>query len=328
MVSMLKGTATVIGLFIAALLILAFGIGLLAISVAFYVLGPFLILLTAFGVLALPAARFVPLIGARRPQAAAMPVSASEPIGAPQHQTGGITMRVVKARMGPVDWGFLAGVAVLVAAEVAAALGGLGPFFGVVALGYFLVLALAYIMYRYTLSVRTARARAPAAAYGVSDAERRKLREVDIFAELSDAQIDRVVSLGRRARIAAGQELGEAGQLGHSLFIIMDGNAQLSAESAIGEITVRIAGPGESFPLAALIGSGSLITSVKAMTDMEAIEIPRAALLGLFARDAEIGMRIYAAIAETLGNRYDRTLAHLTSSAERALKRADFWANV
>ncbi len=328
MVSMLKGTATLIGMFIAALLILAFGMGLLALSLAFFALGPLLILLTAFGVLALPAARFVPLPGARRPEAAAMPASVSEPIDAPQYDAGGIAMRAVKARMGPADWGFLAGVAVLVSAEVAAALGGLGAFFGIVMLGYFLVLSLAYLMYRYAQSARTAQARAPAARYAASDAERRKLREVDIFAELSDAQIDRVVSLGRRARIAAGQELGEAGQLGHSLFIIMDGSAQLSAESAIGEITVRIAGPGESFPLATLIGSGSLITSVNAMTDMEAIEIPRSALLRLFAQDTEIGMRIYEAIAETLGNRYDRTLAHLTSSAERALKRADFWANV
>ena len=108
----------------------------------------------------------------------------------------------------------------------------------------------------------------------------------------------------------------------------MEGMAQLTADSAIGDITVRVAGPGESFPLATLIGSGVLITSAKAMTDMFVFSIPTDGLRGLFSENPELGMKVYAAIAEVLGNRYGRTLAHLTTNAEQALKEADFFANV
>ena len=77
------------------------------------------------------------------------------------------------------------------------------------------------------------------------------LREIDIFRHLSAAQIERVASIGRYLDVPAGKVLAEAGEPGNVLLVIMEGQAQLTAHSAIGEITVRIAGPGESFPLAA-----------------------------------------------------------------------------
>jgi CRP-like cAMP-binding protein len=127
---------------------------------------------------------------------------------------------------------------------------------------------------------------------------------------------------------SAGQVLGKAGEPGAHLFILMEGKAQLTAPSAIGEITVRIAGPGESFPLATLTGPGTLITTITALTDARLLAIPRADLLALWRKDPTVGMRMYAAIAEVLANRYRSTLAHLTTSAERALQAAGFWANV
>ena len=60
---------------------------------------------------------------------------------------------------------------------------------------------------------------------------------------------------------------------------------------------------------------------------MELLVIPRA-LLALFDNDSDIGMRMYASIAEVLAARYGRTLAHLTANAEAALQEADFFANV
>lgn len=154
------------------------------------------------------------------------------------------------------------------------------------------------------------------------------LKDVDIFKGLTDEQIERVAALGDPVRVSAGQALGRAGELGDRLFIITEGKAELSAHSSVGEITVRTAGPGESFPLAALVGSGILITSVEAMTDMDLLAIPSLRLRKLCLDEPEIGMRLYAAIAEVLGQRYSRTLARLTASAERVLKEADFFANV
>lgn len=158
--------------------------------------------------------------------------------------------------------------------------------------------------------------------------KRRTLKEVDVLRGLSDEQIDNVASYARMSRAAAGELLAKAGELGEQLFIIIQGEAQLSAQSALGEITVRIAGHGESFPLAALVGSGILITSAKALTDMELLAIPRPGLLALCSQNPEIGLRIYANTANVFANRYIQTLAHLTFIVERATKDADFLANI
>jgi nucleotide-binding universal stress UspA family protein len=155
------------------------------------------------------------------------------------------------------------------------------------------------------------------------------LRETDIFRSLSQEQIDQVASLAERSRVPAGRALARAGEVGERLFIIISGDAQLSANSAVGAVTVRIAGSGESFPLAALVGLGTLITSAESLTDMELLAIPRASLTGLCAAEPEIGTRVYSAIAEVFANRYSKTLAHLSISfQERVLPSADFLANV
>ena len=157
---------------------------------------------------------------------------------------------------------------------------------------------------------------------------RSPLTEVDIFSDLTYEQIERVTSLGTWMTVSTGKTLGRAGDPGDQLFIIVEGQAELSASSAVGDITVRIAGPGESFPLASLIGPRKLITSATAMTDMKLLAVPSYRLLTLCSEETDIGMRIYATIADVLATRYSRTLAHLTESAERALKDADFFANV
>jgi CRP-like cAMP-binding protein/nucleotide-binding universal stress UspA family protein len=170
----------------------------------------------------------------------------------------------------------------------------------------------------------------PSAASGGEELTLRKrvLKDADAFKGLTDEQLGKVASLARRTNVAAGEALGTADQPGGQMYVVVQGDAQLSAHSGVGEITVRIAGPGESFPLAALAGAGTLITSAKALTDMELLAVPRAGILALCSEDPELGMRIYANIANAFVNRYRKTLAQLTALEERALKDADFLANV
>ena len=158
--------------------------------------------------------------------------------------------------------------------------------------------------------------------------EKGTLKEVDIFGDLTHEQIERVSSLGQQVEVPEGRMLGRAGEPGDQLYVILQGQAELSAGSTVGDITVRIAGPGESFPLASLIGSRKLITSVVAMTDMRLLAIPSDQLLSLCSEDTDIGMRIFATIADLLGTRYGKTLAHFTDRAETALKDPEFFANV
>ena len=155
------------------------------------------------------------------------------------------------------------------------------------------------------------------------DGDDRVFRQIDAFGDLSAEQIEKVVALGTRRSVQAGAMLGTGGELGESMFVILEGEAHLTTHSEIGEISVRIARPGEAFPLAALLGSGTLITSGEALTDMEVLAIPRSELLMLCSREPEIGMRIYAAVGRLFSNRYAETLTHLTISAARELQLGD-----
>ena len=84
---------------------------------------------------------------------------------------------------------------------------------------------------------------------------------------------------------------------------------------------------GGSFPLASLIGSHRLITSAVAMTDMKLLALPSDLLLTLCSEDTDIGMRMYATIADVLGTRYSRTFAHFTDRVEKVLKDPEFFAD-
>ena len=143
---------------------------------------------------------------------------------------------------------------------------------------------------------------------------------VDLFRGMSAQQIERVVGLGRRIQVSAGEKQGSGGEVAESLFLILSGEASLSAHSDIGEITVRIAGSGESFPLASLLESGTMITTAEAVTDLELLAILRSDLMALCTREPEIGMRIYSNVAQLFANRYRATLTQLALSAEREMR--------
>ena len=144
---------------------------------------------------------------------------------------------------------------------------------------------------------------------------------VDVFARLTREQIGAVVAFGNRVSVSEGETLGAGGEAGQNLFIIQSGEAQLTAQSEIGQIAVRLAGPGESFPQAVLLGEGTLITAGSALSDMTLLQIPRARLLDLCTQDAAIGRGIYAATAQLFANRYSRTLTQLGMSATREMQR-------
>ena len=146
------------------------------------------------------------------------------------------------------------------------------------------------------------------------------LRGVEVFKALSDEQMEMLAGLADIARFQSQDVLGTSGDLGDFLFIIRLGELRLTANSAIGEITVRIAGPGEIFPMAALVGLGKLITSAIALTDIEVVRIPRSKLVALFSRQPAIGLSVYAHIAFAFSSRYAKTLSLLTLSTEEALR--------
>jgi CRP-like cAMP-binding protein len=75
------------------------------------------------------------------------------------------------------------------------------------------------------------------------------LRKVGIFSrDLNEEQIDSIASLGQIVEIPEGQKFAAAGEVGDHIYIVLRGDAQLLANSPVGELTIRTISQGESFP--------------------------------------------------------------------------------
>ena len=158
---------------------------------------------------------------------------------------------------------------------------------------------------------------------GSANSEERVLRDSDVFKGLSGEQIGRLVPMVERTNFAAGQVVGRSGELGSHIFVIAEGEAQITAHTEVGDIAARVAGPGQSFPLAILSGSGNLVTSVEALSDMEVLRLPRSELVSLCHQDQGMGMRVYMNVADLFIERYGDTLKHLARSVEKELRDID-----
>lgn len=142
---------------------------------------------------------------------------------------------------------------------------------------------------------------------------------VDIFSSLRESQVREIASLGRVVRMPEGSVLASEQTVGEAVYAVLDGQVELSAESEVGRITVRIAHAGEAFPLAAIIGTGKIITRAEAMTDLELWRIDRVAFQEFLKSRPEVGLQVYDAAARIMADRYRQTLSRLTHATERAL---------
>jgi hypothetical protein len=203
-----------------------------------------------------------------------------------------------------------------------------------VGLGYLFAVIAGYMLYRNERGPEPTEAISPvavastAAPIPMTAMHDDALRNVDIFRGLSREHRHMIANMGRIEELRDGEILGVQGGWGDSIYVILDGQVQLLTSTPMGQLTVRIAGPGESLPLAALIGEGRLVTSAIALTAVRALTISRSNLLDLCAIHPDMGMQLFQAIAEVLATRYQSMLNRLGQSMDRIMEQTDMWANV
>lgn len=227
----------------------------------------------------------------------------------------------------------LAGIAgLLIAGGSAAVLGRLGPYVTIVALAYFLAVGAASAVYRRArieaTAVAEAERQAPAGWVSTVYNDYSVARSSDLLSGLTDEQAAEVLEIAQWHAIPAGTPLAVAGAPGEWVYIIINGAVELTARSSVGEVTVRIARGGEALPLAAILGTGELVTSATAMTDLIALAIPRLRLLALCGERPQIGMTIFRTTAEILTERYRSTLRRHLEGVSDAVRQPELWANV
>ena len=81
--------------------------------------------------------------------------------------------------------------------------------------------------------------------------DRTTIRSFEIFATLSDAQFDEVLSTSSNKRVAAGETVFEQGEEAQSFFVLVSGGLRVTQVTAEGQqVIVRIVDPGDLFGIA------------------------------------------------------------------------------
>ncbi len=93
------------------------------------------------------------------------------------------------------------------------------------------------------------------------------------FTNLSSAELASLAAATERIEVAAGAELAREGDFGHSVFVVLQGTAQVS----VGGAHIRELTAGDVFGEVAVLASGRRTASITALTAMT--------LLSLFKRD-------------------------------------------
>lgn len=248
---------------------------------------------------------------------------------------GGLVIMTMatRANLGTAEFVALGMGTIILLATLASIIGGI-TFGAVAGAGYLIAIAFGYVAHRLDQPDHARRVAATASASTMLQSTEmeqwlaEELGRADLFDSLSHEQRTEVIKIGRVREFQPGDVLGREGERSEYLYCILQGRVQLSVRSPLGQLTVRIAEAGESLPLAALIGDGTLVTTAVVLTEVSAMELPRAQLMELCERRNDIGMPIFLAIAEVLGSRYRATLRRLTQRVDQVVQESELWANV
>jgi voltage-gated potassium channel len=97
------------------------------------------------------------------------------------------------------------------------------------------------------------------------------LRSIPLFADVSDAGLERIAASAGELDCQAGQIVALEGDPGSGMFVIVDGTARVEWRGGSVEL-----GPGTFFgELTLLAPGGTRIARVRASTDMRCLAIPR-----------------------------------------------------
>jgi CRP/FNR family transcriptional regulator, cyclic AMP receptor protein len=125
----------------------------------------------------------------------------------------------------------------------------------------------------------------------------RMLKEVPLFSDLEDRELQQIAGSMKRREFSAGQEIAREGESGVGFFVIEEGNATVTVH---GEERRRL-GPGDYFGEIALIAQTARTASVTAETDLVAHGMTFWDFRPLVEGNSSIAWKLLQAFAKTYG---------------------------
>jgi uncharacterized membrane protein len=159
------------------------------------------------------------------------------------------------------------------------------------------------------------------------------LEDVDFFRILGDEDRRELAAVVDLVRLADGETLFRAGDLGESLFLVRAGEVELYVRDNAGQkIILDITRPGDFFGEIALLDAGARTASAVALTNTELIELDRDDLLLLFQRKPDAALSMLAAMGrmtrkadELLRKRVSRNVNEEVEESLTVVQRVADW---
>jgi len=147
------------------------------------------------------------------------------------------------------------------------------------------------------------------------------LRQVPLFGELSEADIDRVSRYTREKRLAKGELLFQRGDPAHGFYFVVTGQVKLAFSSAQGnEKVVEIIGPRQSFGEAVMFMNRPYPVFAEALVDSQLLHIGQNVVSELIDQDSSFARKLLAGLAIRLHSMVrDVETYSLRSSTQRVI---------
>ena len=124
------------------------------------------------------------------------------------------------------------------------------------------------------------------------------LREIPLFAGLSDAGLARVDAAAAEVRVGSGQTLAVPGDVGSGMFVLLEGNVAVELRDGV----IEIAAPDFVGGLALLLPDTGRIGRVRATTDVHCLSLPREDFDALLESEPSFALALLRGLAARLAD--------------------------
>jgi signal transduction histidine kinase len=146
------------------------------------------------------------------------------------------------------------------------------------------------------------------------------LRHLPLFSELSDDDLTLLENASRRVRLSTGEILMREGSPGGSLYIITEGEFEITKRTGPGDVVIAVRGPGEVIGEMSLLDGSPRTATVRSLDASHLLEIDQAAFLNLIESSPAAALSILHTVTSRLRHtesmlRQSETLAALGTLA-------------
>jgi signal transduction histidine kinase len=119
-----------------------------------------------------------------------------------------------------------------------------------------------------------------------------RLRETPLFADVDEAPLRDLVARGEIVDLAPGEVLIRQGDVADALFVVLDGELEVTRQSGESRLPVAVVGPGSLQGEIAALEGGTRVATVAATRAAEVLRIPVTAMRQLLATGPDVAIAV------------------------------------